>query len=215
MNSKERVAAAIARKPVDKVPLGFYAVDHDTVSKVLGRPTYVRNKIAQQIALWEGRRDELAESLKKDTVEFYRKIDCADLIIPREACLLPSKNYVPNPPQKIAEDKWEDKEGRIFQAVWPVNEIGRIHDPVAQTKEYRPEDFTVPVQVRPPDPSVFEAFDYLCEHLGQERYIASPTGGVTALTLLGGTEKGLALLALEPEIVLAANRRSAAEQTAR
>lgn len=214
MNSKERVAAAIAHKPVDKVPLGFYAVDYDTVSKVLGRPTYVRNKIAQTLALWEGRRDEVAESLKKDTVEFFRKIDCADLILPKEAGLLPPKNYVPNPPKKIAEDKWEDTQGRIFQAVWPANTIRCIHDPVEQTKEYRLEDFAEPLEVRPPDPSIFEAFDYLCEHLGQERYIASPTGGVTALTMLGGMEKGLVLLALEPEIVLAANRRSVAEQNA-
>jgi len=27
MNSRERVAAAIAQKPVDRVPLGFYTVD--------------------------------------------------------------------------------------------------------------------------------------------------------------------------------------------
>ena len=63
MNSKERVAASIARQPVDQVPLGFYAVDHDTVEKVIGRPTYVRNKIQIQLALWEGRRAEVAESL--------------------------------------------------------------------------------------------------------------------------------------------------------
>ena len=28
MNSKERVRAAIAREPVDRVPLGFYSVDY-------------------------------------------------------------------------------------------------------------------------------------------------------------------------------------------
>ena len=61
MTSKERVKAAIARQPVDKVPLGFYAVDYDTVEKVLGYPTYVRNKVAIQVALWEGRRDEVSE----------------------------------------------------------------------------------------------------------------------------------------------------------
>ena len=38
MTSKERVTAAIARRPVERVPLGLYAVDHDTVEKVIGRP---------------------------------------------------------------------------------------------------------------------------------------------------------------------------------
>ena len=74
MNGKERVIAAIEKKEVDRIPLGFYAVDYDTIEKVLGRKTYVRNKIEIQIALWEGRRDEVAESLKKDTVDFYNKI---------------------------------------------------------------------------------------------------------------------------------------------
>ncbi len=84
MTSKERVQAAIARQPVDRVPMGFYAVDCDTIQRVIGRPTLVRNKVETQIALWEGRRDELVESIKKDTVEFYRKIDCADIILPKE-----------------------------------------------------------------------------------------------------------------------------------
>jgi hypothetical protein len=67
MNGRERVRAAIARQPVDYVPLGFYAVDCDTVARVIGHPTFVRNKVETQIAIWEGRRDELVESLKRDT----------------------------------------------------------------------------------------------------------------------------------------------------
>ncbi len=123
MTGKERVQAAIARRPVDKVPLGFYAVDHDVIESVIGRPTYVRNKIEVPIALWEGRRDEVAEGLKKDTVEFYRKIDCADLILPKEAQILPPKDYEPEPRRRIGPDRWEDGEGRIYQAVRHANEI--------------------------------------------------------------------------------------------
>jgi len=215
MNSKERVSAAIAREPVDQVPLGFYAVDHDTVEKVLGRPTYMRNKIEIQLALWDGRRDEVAESLKQDTVEFYRKIDCADIILPKEARLLPPRDYDPNPPQRIADDKWRDKHGRIYQAVRQANEIQCIHDPVQQSMQFRVEDFEGPVEVQPPDPSVFEVHDYVLENLGEERYVAGTTGGVTALTLLGGTENGLILYALQPEVVLAANRHFVASQNAR
>ena len=99
MNGKERVQAAVAREPVDYVPLGLYTVDYDTVERVIGRPTYVRNKIAIKLALWEGRRDEVAQSIKEDTVAFYRKIDCADLILPKEAPFLPPRDYCPDPPQ--------------------------------------------------------------------------------------------------------------------
>ena len=214
MNSKERVTAAIARRPVDRVPLGFYAVDHDTVARVLGRPTLVRNKIGIQVALWEGRRSEVAESLKRDTVEFYRKIDCADLILPKEAQQLPPRDYEPAHPRQIDENLWQDRQGRVFKAVPAVNEIQCVHDPNPAT-EFCVEDFERPAEVVAPDPSVFEVFDHLLAELGAERYVAGPTGGVTALTLLGGTENGLLMHALYPEVVLAASRRAAEVQRQR
>lgn len=213
MNSRERVQAAIARQPVDRVPLGFYAVDHDTVARVLGRPTYVRNKVATQIALWEGRRDEVAAGLKEDVVEFYRRIDCADLLLPKEAQLLPPRDYEPECPRALGDNRWEDRHGRIYQAVWSVNEIQCVYDPhPAAARQFRVEDFAGDVQVKPPDPSVFEVFDHVQAALGAERYVASPTGGVTALTLLGGTEEGLVRCIQAPEVVLAASTRSTAVQ---
>ena len=213
MNSKERVQAAIARQPVDQVPLGFYAVDHDTVEKVIGRPTYVRNKIDVQVALWEGRRDEVAEGLKTDVVEFYRKIDCADLLLPKEAQVLPPKDYEPNPPRKVGGDRWEDRQGRVYQAVRHVNEIQCVFDPTSdQPKEFSIEDFEGDAEVQPPDPSVFEVFDHVLAELGEERYVAGPTSGITAVSLLGGTEQGLMMHALQPEVILAANQRSVARQ---
>jgi hypothetical protein len=193
--------------------LGFYAVDYDTVERVLGRKTYVRNKIETQLALWEGRRDEVAQSLKEDTVELYRKLDCADILLPKEAQLLPPKNYEPEMPKRIAENKWEDQEGRVYQVAPEANEIYCVHDPILDGLEYTVEYFeNLSTEVTPPDPSVFEVFDYVVAELGKERYITSPTGGVTALTLLGGMEKGLLLYALQPEVIAAANRHSVAIQ---
>ncbi len=216
MNSRERVSAAIARQPVDRVPLGFYCVDHDTVARVIGRPTFVRNKIATQIALWEGRRAELAEGLKRDTVEFYRKIDCADLILPKEPMLLPPEDYEPDPPRQIGENRWEDRQGRIYQAEWHANEIQCVYDPTPPktVDDYSLEQFEAPPDLTPPDPSVFEVWDYVYAALGEERYIASPSPGITALTRLGNTPTGLMLYALKPEVVHAANRRSVAHQNA-
>ena len=211
MNSKQRVQAAIARQPVDRVPLGFYCVDCDTVERVLGRPTYVRNKIAMQLAYWEGRRDEVVESLKKDTVEFYRKIDCADIILPKEAPVVPPKDYQPEAPRKIGENRWQDRRGRIYQAVPHVNEIAVVHDPTPP-REYTVEEFEGPAELRRPETSCFEALDYVIEHLGKDRYVCSVSGGATALTRLGGTETGLMMYALQPQVVHAANRQSVEKQ---
>jgi len=173
----------------------------------------VRNKIDAQVALWEGRRADLAEGLKADVVEFYRKIDCADLLLPKEAMLLPPRDYDPDPPRRIGADEWEDRQGRVFRAVRHVNEIQCVHDPrKGEWREFAVEDFEGDVEVAPPDPSVFEVFDHVLAELGDERYVAGPTGGITAVTLLNGTEQGLMMHALQPEVVLAAAQRSVERQ---
>lgn len=208
MTSKERVRAAINHQPVDEVPLGFYAVDYDTVQAVLGRRTYVRNKVESQIAIWEGRRDELVESFKKDAVDFYRKIDCADLIIYKEAALVPPKGYEPDPPERIADDMWRDRHGNVYKVSEIANEIVKVESGEQEEPTYTAEDFERPVQERPPDPSVFEAMDYLIEQLGHERYIAAPAGGMTVMPLLGGMAEGLMMYVTHPEVVEAAIRRN-------
>jgi hypothetical protein len=52
------------------VPLGLYAVDHDIISAVIGRPSCVRNFIEYWTALWEGRRDEMVAQWKEDLIDF-------------------------------------------------------------------------------------------------------------------------------------------------
>lgn len=212
MTGKDRIRAAIDLKPVDRVPLGFYVVDYDTIEKVIGRPTYVRNKVKSRIALWEGRRDEVAESYKKDTVEFFRKIPQCDLITFKEAAILPPRDYEPLRPRRINEHTWEDKRGRVYQISELSNDITCVHDPGAGNVEYSQEMFEKPVDLKPPDPSVFEACDYMIGQIGDERYIAGSSGGLTALLTLGGMERGLMMYAERPDIVEAAARRSVKQQ---
>ena len=215
MNSKERVRAAINREPVDEVPLGFYVVDYDTIEKVIGRRTYVRNKITSQIALWEGRRDEVVESYKKDTVEFYQKIDCVDLICFKECPIVPPRDYEYETPRQIDEITWQFKDGRVYQAAPSSNMLTCVENPNAKEVEYTVEQFEKPVEDVEPDPSIFEAVDYLIEHLGKDRYIMGKSGGVTALVLLGGMARGLLEYALHPDVVRAATRRCVLSQNMR
>ena len=218
MNSKERVRAAIAGEPVDKIPLGLYVVDCDTIEKVIGRKTYVRDKIGQRIAFWEGRRDEVVESCQKDTFEFFNKIDCVDLITFKEGLLVPPKDYEPDPPKKIDDDTWKDRDGRIFQASRISNELVCVKDPTEKDIDtFTPETFPVPDEsdIPPPDPSIFEVCDYIVKHLGKDRYIAGSSGGIAAFTLVGGQKTGLMMYALKPEVVQAANRRNVIVQNAR
>ena len=97
MNSKERVQAALKLQAPDKIPYGEYAIDSDTVEKVIGHETYLRAKAKCRIAFWKGRRDEVIQSWKEDTIEFYEKIDCLDIVnLAADAIgLVPPQDYIP------------------------------------------------------------------------------------------------------------------------
>jgi len=209
VTAKECVRRTIAREPAPYVPLGFYVVDHDTIEHVIGRPTYVRNKIECQVALWEGRRDEVVESFKKDTVDFFRKIDCCDIITFKEAPIVPPKDYEPPRVRRIDDVTWEHEDGTIWRASELTNDISVVEWPESiRNKEPKAEDYASAVQVEAPDPSVFEACDHIIEQLGPERYIAGTVGGFTAMVDLPGESGGLLGYYLMPDVVRAALRQS-------
>lgn len=213
MNSRERVTAAIARQPVDRVPLGFYVVDHDIIAKVLGRPTFLRNKCALKIAYWEGRRDEVVESMKRDITEFYTKLDCVDLLTFKEGGVqVPPRGYKPErPAKKLEENLWRDGDGKLWRFSPEANDVAMVEDTAAapfDPESLRIEDYADRTPPPPPDPSCFEYGDHVITTFGKDRYIASGSGGLTAMSLLGGMEQGLITMALRPDIIKAYNERS-------
>jgi hypothetical protein len=50
MTAKERVKAILSKQIPDRVPRGEWAIDFDTVSKVIGHDTYYRAKAKSQLA---------------------------------------------------------------------------------------------------------------------------------------------------------------------
>ena len=93
MNGKTRIRCVLTDKPVDRIPIGFYAIDFDTVERLLGHETYLRAKAKSRIAFWEGRRDEVVQSWIEDTIQLYRKLDILDIInLSADACgIVPPK----------------------------------------------------------------------------------------------------------------------------
>jgi hypothetical protein len=51
MNSKEAVNSVLEHRQPDYIPIGTYAIDCDTVQRIIGHETYVRNKVNIQIAM--------------------------------------------------------------------------------------------------------------------------------------------------------------------
>jgi uroporphyrinogen-III decarboxylase len=206
MKSKEVVNAVLNHQAPEYIPLGTYAIDCDTAEKVLGHETYVRNKIKIQLALWEGRRDEVVQSLKEDSVELFRKLDCIDVIIPfKEAVILPPKNYMPPKMKKLDDSVWEDENGYVYQYSEMSNDIAIVKYPHIQ---YTEEDFVHEPEYIAPDESIFEAYDYLVKNMKDERFLTGAAGGFNVMPLPGGMENGLMEYYLNPELIHLSLRQS-------
>ena len=80
MTPKSRVLSVLHNTIPDRVPWGEWAIDFDTVSKVIGHETFYRAKARSQFAFWEGHRDEVVQSWKEDAIAFFRIMDCFDII---------------------------------------------------------------------------------------------------------------------------------------
>ncbi len=215
MKAKERVKTALNFEVPDKVPYGEYAVDFDTVQRVIGHETYYRNKARSQIAFWEGRRDEVVQSWKEDAVDFFSRMDCFDIInnTADASSICPPNGYEPRKPKKIGEDTWENIEGKVYKLSDSTSDISMVYDPHQWDREFNREDYETEIVFAAPDASVFEVIDYITERFKDDRFIIGPSGTGVGLVLLGGMERGLVELVMNPETVKAAARRAAGSVT--
>jgi hypothetical protein len=199
LNSREAALSSLYRADAPEfTPIGFFAIDSDTASKVLGRATYWRAKAECQIAFWEGRRDEVVESWKNDAIELYEKLDIIDIIpISHMAGLCPPKDYEPDPPRKVASDTWEDARGRVFKYSPATRDISMVSDPGVWQREFNVEDYES-LKPQKPDDSIFEVVDALIKHFKGKRLLLGSCGQVEGWFLAGGMERGFMDIASRP-----------------
>lgn len=210
MNSIERVRMALAFQEPDRVPIGEFVIDCDIAGHILGRPTYIRDKVRTQIAYWEGRRDEVVAGLIQDLPELYRKLDIYDVIPIAKMAVVPPKGYAPECPRKIADDAWEDSAGRIYKLSAVTNEISMVRDPTEWTREFSPDQFPADPEVSPPGESVYEVLNAVQPLLPPDRYLIGDMPMATEQALLGGWQRGLVEIADHPETVEACVQSSIA-----
>jgi hypothetical protein len=188
VTSKERVEAVLMGQLPDKVPWGEWAVDFDTVERIVGHETFYRAKAKSQIAFWEGRRDEVVQSWIEDGIDFYRKMDCFDIInigAPASG-IAPPRGYIPEKPKKIDETTWEFSDGTVMKYSDITADLTIVYDPNAGTVQYAPGDFDKEPEIEIPDESCFEVIDAYIEEFGGERFLLGPAGDEVGIYILGG-----------------------------
>ncbi len=211
MTSKQRVKETLEGRIPDRVPWGEFAVDFDTVEKILGHETYLRAKARSQIAFWEGRHDEVAESYRRDHIELHRRLDLDIVTFPMATWELPPENVDP-PPRRVDDSTWEDKYGRVFKYSAFTEDITCVRDPVAEEKKFEVDDFRGEPAAPGRNPRSWAILDAVIREFKSEKFICGPSGGIVGTVLPGGLEKGSLALVHEPELVMAATDRLRREQ---
>ncbi len=210
MYPKQRARTAMLRGVPDKVPLGDFAIDYDIAERVLGHETYARAKARCQIAYWEGRRDEVVQSLIEDTIALYRKLELYDIV---NLCamtlgLVPPKGYRPEAPRRVDDVTWEYPDGRVLKYSEITADITLVYDPQQWTRPIREEDYPLEFDYEESDPSVYELVDAVVAALGAERFILGPFPHAEQWVQPGGMERSLMLMAEQPELLDRALRSS-------
>lgn len=104
MNSKERVKKTIAGEPADKFSFGFYVVDCGIIEKVIGRKTYVGDKMSDRSPFGRGDAMRLWKPIKKILLNSLKKLTVWILLPSRKHRWFFQRTYVPNPPKKIGDE---------------------------------------------------------------------------------------------------------------
>jgi uroporphyrinogen-III decarboxylase len=203
MTSKERVYAALEGRIPDKVPYAEFAVDFDTVERILGRKTYLRAKADSQIAFWEGRHDEVAESWLEDHIELHKKLGLDIVTFPMATWEMPPPGDDP-PPRRVDANTWEDRRGRIYKLSDATRDITCVHDPVRDARVFTAAEFEKEPEPLRRDERSWKILDAVIQEFKAEKFICGPSGGSVGIVLLGGMERGLLELAANPDAVRAA-----------
>ncbi len=110
MLPRERVFAALEHREPDRIPWGEHSVDYNVYEDILGRETLVQAKMRETRALWEGRRDEVVASYKRDRLDLIRALDMDIVFVGR----VPPKDYQPDRYERLAEDVYRGPDGRTY-----------------------------------------------------------------------------------------------------
>ncbi len=157
--------------------MGEFAIDYAVIEEILGRPSFLRGKRKLIEAMWEGRRDEVVESMKRDTVDLTLELGL-DMV---RVDLVPDKDRQFPPPDRVDEDTWRDEWGAVYRFSELTHDIMIIKAPDQALPPYddpaeRRDGLRIPTE------SELEVVDYVIEKLGDTHFLwTSPGTGPVGL----------------------------------
>lgn len=111
MLPRERVFTALEHREPDRIPWGEHSIDYNVYEDILGHETFVQAKMKETQAYWDGRRDEIVESYKRDRLDLIRALEMDIAFVGG----VPPKGYHPKPMEKLDEETYRDGHGNIHR----------------------------------------------------------------------------------------------------
>lgn len=111
MLPRERVIKTLSHEEPDIVPWGEHSIDYNIYECMLGRKTFVQAKFRQTKAMWEGRRDEVVESYKRDVIDLADALGLDIIIAP----MIEPKGYVEPAMEQLDEETFRDSNGNLYR----------------------------------------------------------------------------------------------------
>jgi uroporphyrinogen decarboxylase len=198
---KERVFVTLEHREPDRIPWGEHSIDYNVYEDILGRETLVQAKFRQTQAYWDGRRDEIVESYKRDRVDLIRALDMDICFCNR----VPPKGYHPAPLEKLDESTYRNDAGDLFRISATTHDlrIYQVNRPPAEppAMEDLERQLEEAEQAEAPrlDPSEWEFVEHCIRELGDTHFIMVMSGDIAFPSFGNTDEEHFMNLALYPE----------------
>ncbi len=168
MTPKQRIRTTLLQQEPDRVPTMEFAMDFTVMEAILGRETFWRAHFKEIQAYWEGRRDEVVESQKRDIVQFTRELGLDGVGVN----LVPPKGFQPEVLQQLDPETWRDWRGNLYRYSALTYDL-MLWKREALDPQPAPDLWEPSAEI---DESEWELVDYVLAELGATHYVFSRPG---------------------------------------
>ncbi|MEN6642048.1 MAG: uroporphyrinogen decarboxylase family protein [Armatimonadia bacterium] len=202
MLPRERVATTLSFREPDLVPWGEHSIDYTTYEMVLGRESLVQGKMKQTRAMWEGRRDDVVASYKRDVPDLVEALGMDIVTIG----MCPAKGARETPLEQIDHETFRDSAGNIHRVSKTTHDLRPLKLVPQETVLPTVEDLQRQIDdldangVPKPDESVWEVSQHVMDRLKATHWFNICIGDI-GYPMVGRTDEEQYLnLALHPEL---------------
>jgi len=206
MLPRERVLAALEHREPDRIPWGEHFIDYNVYEDILGRESFVHAKFKETQALWDGRRDEVVDSYKRDHPDLIRALEMD--IVPVGAA--PRKGERPTPMEKIDDVTYRNKNGDLYRISATTHDLMFYQAGPASRTPLDPEQVMEDTQRRidafdpddygDPDDSIWELVHHAVREMKDTHFIMLLCGDLPFPTFGSTEEERWMNLALHPDV---------------